>query len=219
MIESIDWITRMSTKDRILDTAERLFAEQGIDATSLRQIIGEADVNLAAIHYHFGSKDDLLAQVIARKAEPVNQKRLALLDQLLARKAPQPLSIEEILYAFMAPMAEVAEQNPQFVRVMGRIHAEGLMASVVARHFQAIIARFSEGMRRALPDLPAAEFVWRVHFMVGAMAHTMCVAPFFPGIPVEPGSFNQRIDRLIAFVSAGFRAPVPQQCEQLEVKS
>jgi len=65
------------TKEKILDTAERLIGEQGYSATSLRHIIAQARVNLAAVHYHFGSKEDLLDAVVARKATPVNDARLA----------------------------------------------------------------------------------------------------------------------------------------------
>ena len=70
------------TKEKILDTAERLIGEQGYAATSLRQIIAEAGVNLAAVHYHFGSKEDLLDAVVVRKAGPVNEARLARLDRV-----------------------------------------------------------------------------------------------------------------------------------------
>ena len=68
------------TREKILDTAERLIGEQGYAATSLRQIITEAGVNLAAVHYHFGSKEELLDAVVMRKAGPVNEARLAALD-------------------------------------------------------------------------------------------------------------------------------------------
>ena len=76
-----------ATKEKILDTAERLFAEQGIGATSLRQIIGVAGVNLAAVHYHFGSKEALLEAVFARRIERVNRERLEMLDRVEALQA------------------------------------------------------------------------------------------------------------------------------------
>src|SRR5258705_154411 len=71
---------KVDTKRRILDSAERLFAEHGVDATSLRSIIEDARVNLAAIHYHYHSKQDLLDAVLMRRLEPVNQLRLEMLD-------------------------------------------------------------------------------------------------------------------------------------------
>src|ERR1041385_1313233 len=112
------------TKERILDTAEKLFSEQGYDATSLRQIINEAGVNLAAIHYHFGSKEELLDELIMRRAVPVNEKRIELLNAVLAEAGNGPPAIEKVLEAFFVPMSEKADNNPQFVRVMGRMYAE-----------------------------------------------------------------------------------------------
>src|SRR6185436_20306302 len=97
-------ITRESTRDKLLGTAEKLFSEQGYDATSLRHIIAEAGVNLASIHYHFGSKEELLDEIVARKAGPVNTERLAMLDRTEA-EAPGSPSVERVLEAFLLPMA------------------------------------------------------------------------------------------------------------------
>src|SRR5579871_870082 len=198
------------TSAKILDTAERLFGEHGYAATSLRQIIAAAGVNLAAIHYHFGSKEELLDELILRKAQPVNDERIALLERLLAQAGSEPPAVEKVLEAFMEPMSTAADRNPQFVRVMGRLHAEGLLPAVVKRHFHPVIDMFRKAMQRALPELPESEFLWRMHFMIGAMAHTMCGAPDFTGLADTHTDFRGRIERLVAFLSGGFRAPVPQ---------
>ncbi len=129
------------TKQKILDAAERLFSENGYAATSLRHIISEAKVNLAAIHYHFGSKQDLLDQVILRKASSMNESRLKLLDQFEAEAAPESASVEKIVVAFILP-AILIDKSPEFVKLMGRVHAEGLMPEIARRNFQPIIARF-----------------------------------------------------------------------------
>ena len=119
----------------------------------------------------------------------------------------RPLAVEDILHAFFMPTANVAAANPQFVRVMGRIHSEGLMPGIAQKHFHPTAKRFLAALRRALPDLSEAEFAWRVHFMMGAMAHTMCATPFFP---VPQDDFHGRMRRLVAFLSAGFRAPAAE---------
>src|SRR2546427_5381031 len=103
------------TKQRILDTAEGLFGERGYAATSLRQIISEAGVNLAAIHYHFGSKEELLDEVVLRKAAPVNAARLAMLDHAEREAGGAPLRVEAVLEALLVPMAKAANQHPEFV--------------------------------------------------------------------------------------------------------
>jgi AcrR family transcriptional regulator len=200
------------TQEKILDTAERLIGEQGYASTSLRQIINEAGVNLAAVHYHFGSKEELLDAVVLRKAGPVNEARLAALNRVEQEAGDGPLEVEKVLDSFFAPTAETAERNPQFVRLMGRVYSEGLMPQIVQKHFRPAMGRFLAALHRALPDLPQEELMWRVHFMVGAMAHTMCVPPVIPGVfdvpTYETASFAQRMKRLVAFLSAGFRAPV-----------
>src|ERR1035437_2057984 len=99
------------TKDKILDAAERLIGEQGYAATSLRQIIAEAGVNLAAVHYHFGSKEDLLNAVVVRKATPVNVARLARLDGVEAEAGSGPLGVEKVQESFFARAGDVASRS------------------------------------------------------------------------------------------------------------
>ena len=100
---------------------------------------------------------------------------------------------------------------------MGRIYAEGLMPQMVQKHFHLTTNRFLAALKRALPDLPQDELAWRVHFMVGAMAHTMCGAPIFPGISLS-GDFHRRMRRLVTFLTAGFHAPLPAPLSASEEK-
>jgi AcrR family transcriptional regulator len=206
-IHTHDLIIRMiDTKGKILNTAEELFGEFGYSATSMRQIISKAHVNLAAIHYHFGSKEDLLDQVIMRKAGPMNERRMKLLDEFEAGAAPESASIEKIIEAFVAP-AILIERSPEFLKLMGRIHAEGLGHGIIQRNFQPIIDRFLSALHRALPDMAIKELAWKAHFTVGAMAFTLMAQPGMdPEAALEPPSAI--IKRLVAFVSGGFRAPV-----------
>jgi AcrR family transcriptional regulator len=198
----------IDTKEKLLDTAEALFAEDGYASTSLRQIINKAEVNLAAVHYHFGSKEELLDALVQRKVEAVNQERIARLERLEGEMGGRPIAIEDILEAYLMPAANGAVANPQFVRLMGRIHAEGLMPGIVQKHFHPTAKRFLAALRPSLPHLSEAEFGWRVHFMMGAMAHTFCVAPAFP-VPQE--DFHGRMRKLISFLSAGFRAAATKE--------
>jgi AcrR family transcriptional regulator len=194
------------TKDRILDTAERLIGERGYTATSLRQVITEAGVNLAAVHYHFGSKEELLDAVVARKVTPVNEDRIAWLERVEAAAGSGPLRVEDVLEAFFLPTAAVAGRSPEFVRLMGRMLTEGMLPRIVEKHFRATALRFIAGLGRAVPELPQDELMWRVHFMVGAMAHTMCSAPIFPQMAGDVADMELRMRRLVTFLSAGFRA-------------
>jgi AcrR family transcriptional regulator len=195
------------TKEKILDTAERLIGEQGYAATSLRHVIAEAGVNLAAVHYHFGSKEGLLDAVVTRKVTPVNLTRLAWLERMEAEASPGPVEVEKILESFLLPTVEVAARSPDFVRLMGQMLAEGMMPRIVEKHFRPTGIRFVSALRRALPGLPEEELLWRVHFMVGAMAHTMCRPPMFPLPPEGMADLEPRMKLLVTFLSAGFRAP------------
>ena len=201
------------TKQKILDTAERLFGEKGYDATSLRQVIAAAGVNLAAVHYHFGSKEELLDALVLRRVAPVNAARIAMLDRLDSDPSCPP-TVEKVLEAFMLPMSETAVAHSTFVRLMGRLYAEGMMATITKKHFHGTAMRFLASLRKALPDLPEEELAWRAHFMIGAMAHAMCGVPVFPDALSDTADFPTRINRLIVFLSAGFRAPVPQSEEK-----
>jgi AcrR family transcriptional regulator len=197
----------IDTKQKILDTAQRLIGEQGYSGTSLRHIIAEAGVNLAAVHYHFGSKEELLDELVARKAGPVNEERMRRLDRLNEPGNPPP-GVTQVLEAFFQPMAEAADRDPAFVRLMGRVIAEGLMAEIVQKHFRTVSRKFFAALRQALPHISEDDFLWRAHFMLGAMAHTMCGQPDTTGKGGSAGSFHERIERLIGFLDGGFQAPV-----------
>jgi AcrR family transcriptional regulator len=198
------------TKEKILDTAERLIASQGFAGTSLRQIITEAGVNLAAVHYHFGSKEELLDQVIVRKVTAVNEERETRLRQLESEAARGPVPVERILAAFFEPMIETGCRNPQFIQLMGRMIGEGLIPSIVAKHFQPITLRFVEALQRALPELSEGELLWRVQFMFGAMSQAVSGAHILPP-PLQSvrgaDDFRLTMQRLLVFLSAGVRAP------------
>jgi AcrR family transcriptional regulator len=194
-----------NTKAKILDAAEELFGEHGYSGTSLRHIISKAGVNLAAIHYHFGTKQDLLDQVILRKAGPMNARRLELLDKFEAEAAPLPPGIERVLEAFILP-ALLIEKSPEFLKLMGRVHVEGLVQGVAMRNFQPMIARFQSALHRALPEISGRDMAWKVHFALGAMAHTLIARPeIYPETSREPPLKTAK--RLVAFIGAGFRTP------------
>src|SRR5438067_1416930 len=140
----------IETKERILDTAERLFAERGYGATSLRSIIGEAAVNLAAVHYHFHTKQGLMDAVLQRRLEPVNRERIALLDEC-ERSDARP-RLECVLAALIEPPLRLARDpgHAAFVKLMGRILADS-DAALIRKHFGAVIERFLAALHRAMP--------------------------------------------------------------------
>ncbi len=192
------------TKTRILDAAEKLFGVKGIEETSLRDITTDAHVNLAAVNYHFQSKDSLTDAVIARRVEQINRRRLEMLDA-----AGPEATVEQILTAFLTPAFEA---GIEFVAPMlGRILSNPnlFVDRVYKRHFALIAERFRTALGRALPDLSKQELLWGQVFMAGAMTHVMALGQVLPAITDGLCDISDRsalARRAVRFLAAGFRA-------------
>ena len=209
-------MSQPDTKTRIMDVAEGLFAERGYAATSLRDITGEADANLAAVNYHFQSKEGLLSAIFERYVGPVNRERLETLDAIEARVGKGPPDLEEILRAFLVPAfsrrSADGVDGARFMRLAGRMHSETgkHLRALFLDHFQEVARRFGKAFRRALPHLDENEVHLRTHFLVGAMAHTLLWSENMPGPPfgdrrtVPP---EEALEGLLRFAAAGLAAP------------
>ena len=206
----------MNTKQRILDTAEKLFAHNGIEATSLRAITCSAKVNLAAVNYHFRSKEALVHSVIARRMDPINQQRLAMLDACEAAAGDGPLPLTQVLDAFLSPVMEAnAAHGCDFGPIMGRIYTEPkeFAEKFFMDHLQKVSRRFLAAFHRALPELPRNELMWRLHFMVGVMAHAVGAGHLLIKISegaCDPSDVCGMVRRMEAFLMAGLQAPVAE---------
>jgi AcrR family transcriptional regulator len=206
------------TKATILDAAERLFAEQGYAGTSLRQLTTAAGVNLAAVNYHFGGKEELAKAVLARRIEPINRERLRRLDELAGSG-----SVEAIVRAFVEPplrsmptdAAETAPSGARLCRVFGRISVEQppFLRSFLGAQFRGVGRRFEAALAAALPSLDAASVWWRMHFVVGAMAHTLQNAEALAHISehrCDPNDVDALVEHLVAFAVGGLQRPAPR---------
>ena len=183
-----------------------MFAEDGYAATSLRRVISKAGVNLAAIHYHFGTKQDLLDQIILQKISPLNDRRMELLGRFEAEAAPEPPSVEKIMEAFLTP-AILMGPGSGFVKIMARFHSEKIGMDAILRNFQPLLVRYTAALRRALPGMTETEIAWKAHFMIGSMSQTLLITPWLSSEAAsEPAEAN--VKRLVTFVTAGFLAPV-----------
>ncbi len=203
-----------STRDRILAAAEELFAKTGVPRTSLRAITALARVNLAAVNYHFGSKEGLVEAVYRRRLEPLNKARLRNLDRL-ERKDGDP-SLEAILEAFMLPVVECssdpAQGGPTVLRLLGQTHAE---AEESIQHwfsgdYREVLDRYHAALCRALPEVPPADVRWRLQFLVGALTYPVAerqLVELLSGETIRPKDVGRVVERLLPFVAAGFRAP------------
>jgi AcrR family transcriptional regulator len=198
------------TRTRILDAAERLFAADGIDATSLRAITREAGANLAAVNYHFGSKDALVGEVYGRRLTPVNEARLEGLERILGAAGEGAPSLEGIIAAFVAPALAAlgdSEQGPNLARLMGRAHTEVSeeVRRVVFAQFIEVVTAFTSAFERALPGLTVDEIQLRFKLMIGTLAYSMVNPPRFGG-GIGVGEVEEMVQELVTFCAAGFRA-------------
>jgi AcrR family transcriptional regulator len=202
------------TKTRLLDSAEALFAEHGIAETSLRDITGGADANLAAVNYHFGGKDGLLEAVFDRRLTPVNRERLELLSVFEHAAGHRPVPLEQILYANYAPpfrrLDEWGEAAHLFMRIVARVNADpsSSIHATFLRYFDDIRSRFLAALERSLADLPADEVERRFHYSLSAMLHTFCWGAEIACLATGPDENRDRVlSSLIEYAAAGLRAP------------
>jgi AcrR family transcriptional regulator len=201
---------KADTKARILDAAERLFAHHGFAATSLRQITAEAQANLAAVNYHFQSKESLIEAVLLRKIGPVNQRRLELLDE--AERSGN-LSVEEIYRTFFQPLFEAGQQGvdlASFPRLLARVYSDEQehLVPLFRTTFAPVVLRYRAAFERALPGMKPAHFLLSMHFSVGSMAHFLGAGRLLevmggPATPVP--SHSDVLEALVRFCSAGLR--------------
>ncbi len=206
-----------ATKGRILDAAEGLFMEHGFEATSMRAITAAAGVNLAAVNYHFGSKEELFQSVLTRRLDPMNQARLDLLTRLERDTAPHPVPCERILSAMFIPALALARDpargGKNFLRLLGRAYADPapFIRRFLSGQYAVMIARFKAAFARALPQLPAKELSWRLHFIMGALSYTLAGTDALRLIaeltPAESGNDEMLLRRLAPFLLAGLQSP------------
>ena len=204
-------------RERILRAAEALFAEHGTSGVGLRAISAAADVNLASIAYHFGSKEGLIEELFALRAAPIAQARTQLLDTAEAAAGGAP-PLESILDAFVRPALTLGPQPPEGGQAFGRLRArlatesEKLARRILSKAFDKSSRRFIDAIAKALPDLPRVQVEWRFHFMLGTMYYTMANSgriQALTGGRCDPGDIDQALTHMIPFLAAGFRsAPV-----------
>lgn len=203
-------------RTRILSAAARLFAERGMAGVGLREITGEAGVNLAAVNYHFGSKEKLLEALFEQRARPITEERLRLLAACAPARGRPPM-LEQVLEAFLRPAFSLGLEEGVDGATFGKLRArlsvesEALYRRILSRAFDASTGRFLEAVAAALPGLPPQEVAWRFHFMLGTMIYSMANSGRIQSItggacdPAEPDAV---LDRLVPFLAAGFRAPL-----------
>ena len=203
-----------ATRTRILDSAEYLFSEHGINGASLRTIVAHAEVNTAAVHYHFGSKKGLLEAVFARRIIPIAEERLKLLAGCREGAARPPL-LQQIISAFLEPGMRGSHGGATFARLRARMAADASdeTRALMEKYFDRSSALFLEALADALPHLPPRDLHWRFHFMLGTMVYTMANPgriQALTGDACDPSDMDASLAYLVPFLAQGFQAdPIP----------
>ena len=204
------------TRTRILDAAESLFVRHGLDATTLRMITAEAQANLAAVNYHFGSKEALIEAVFRRRLTWLNEQRIAALTAFEAEAKGAPLKPRQIVEAFCGVAIRMAADRnggQTFMRLLGRTYTEptDFIRTFLAEEYAEVIARFKAAFFKALPDVPQEEFLWRFHFMMGALSYAISGADALRMLgPIDDTDPDALYARLMSFLIGGLRAPLPE---------
>ncbi len=211
------------TRERILDASEKLFMANGFDGTSMRMITAAAGVNLAAVNYHFGSKESLMQEVFRRRLDWLNGERLRVLDSMEAKAGGKPLKPSQIVDGFFGTLLRMAQDEAHggvtFLRLLGRTLTEpsDFIRAFLAQEYGEVMERYKAALFKALPNVPKAEIVWRFHFMLGATSYAIAGTDALRLVTdwqIEDADATDRLDRLLprlmSFLLGGLRAPLPQ---------
>ena len=203
--------TTTPTRVRLLDAAERLFADFGFNGVSVRQIVVEAQANLSAIPYHFGTKEELFKAVLFRRANPLREERRRLLEQICA-KGGEP-SLEDVLWAMLEPAFRANRENDAFRRLLGRASMDPapevrrLLNEIYSRDFMLVPAV----LRRHWAAMEDVEFYWKLNCFYGVMLFVQADTGKIQSIAGEQFDTSQpavALQYVIPFLAAGFRAAV-----------
>lgn len=204
---------RSSTKEKILDVAEGLFAEYGFNDTSLCTITSKAGVNLASVNYHFGDKKTLVRAVLNRYLEAFMPEMKQSLERLNER---DDYDMAEVFEALRAPLRSLSELRPngtsRFMLLIGRGYTDvqGHLRWFITNRYNDVLTLFTDSVLKANPNLTRETLFWRLHFTLGTCVFTMAssqalaeIAENDFGSKVDPKSV---VDQLIPYLAAGVAA-------------
>lgn len=200
------------TRERILRTAERLFAERGFNGVSMRELAAAAQVNVASIAYHFGGKENLLSEVYRIHCEPMIEERLQGLRAAMRLNRNQRLPA--IVEAFIRPALHQveSEDGATFIRLRAVLSGENseLLEKLVAQNFDNSSSKFIDALCKCLPHLTKRDVCWRFHFLLGTIYYTAAgpqrVYAFSNG-QCDPADTEELICELVPFIVRAFRGP------------
>ena len=203
-----------TTRKRILEATERIFAEKGYAAMTLREVTEAAGVNLAAVNYHFGSKEGLLTGMIERRVGPINEKRMALFEEARAAYGEGPIPLERIWQIIMEPLAEALETESGydvgFLRMIARSITEpsDFIQQTNNRFFRDLKEVAIREVYRNFPELGMEAVAYRIYLASSTMTgmivqHERMTLELLA--LVDLSDIRKLFDEMVRFVCAGMR--------------
>lgn len=200
------------THERILDAAQKFFAEKGFDATSVRDITAEAECNVAAVNYHFGGKDKLYLESFRAMLGALRDQRLAMLEELM-RRDPTP-TLEEFLAAFaegfLDPLVDESRGRRFLVFVSREMLDPRLPATVFLEEFiHPLVNRVMDALARVGPPMAPEKALLCVFSLIGQLLHALKARHLLDQLDLpESKSFDLAgfLDHFVRFSSGGIRA-------------
>jgi AcrR family transcriptional regulator len=204
----------LPARERVLDSAERLFAKHGFHAVSVRDITRAAGVDVALVNYHFGSKQGLFDSVLTRRSELLNRERMRLLEACIARAAPRPPKLDDVIDAFTHPLLNSSARGgpgwKAYFALIAQINNSPELGGVVmTKFFDPVVRVFVDAIRSALPDCDPRDIYWSYHFLSGALTLTFAETGRIDNLSdglCRSSDLDSVHERLVPFVAAGFRA-------------
>lgn len=205
---------KRGSREQILDAAERLFADHGYTACSIRMISDKSGINQGLVHYHFGSKKQLFTEVFLRRGQIIAQERMAFLDEAEAQARGKRVPLERVVRCFIEPPLKLAQQGPSgraFVRIQARLNNEPreLALELRSRVYDESTFRYVDAVRRALPHLPAETVYWRFTFMIGTYLIMLSQNGRLEAISrgkCSSTDMNAAVRQMVPFLVGGFSA-------------
>ncbi len=208
-----------ATRSRILRAALEVFATRGFEAASLREITDRAEANVAAVHYHFGSREALAQEVLRAVAGPLNRLRLEALDRACAAGRPDLAAVVEALVGPPVTMSfEATGESRLLIRllVQARAPPRETTNQAIFEQYDAMAVRFVDALIAAEPGLPREEAFWRYAFAIGALMYIVSDSDQgyhrlhrLSGGLCDTDDPQAIVRQLVAFITAGIRAGRP----------
>lgn len=199
------------TRSKIISAAELLFADRGFDAVSIRDITSAANVNLALVNYHFGSKQALLSEVVTQHAVEIVRQRLELLAQVPMGRDGRP-NLEDVVAAFLRPAFEMASdpRGAAYLRIRARIALErvGRAKEKFDKAYEAAHQKFVDALGQALPGLPRSQIYWGFHCLMSVTVYTMANSgriQQLSGGECDTSDVEEMLLNIVPFIVRGFR--------------